>query len=39
MQLKQIHAYWKAKDHLQWKILIILIFLVAMYPLILFADP
>lgn len=39
IQSKQIHVYSKAKDNLQCKVLIILIFLVAMYPFILFADP
>lgn len=38
IQSEQIHDHCKAKDHLLWKILIILTFLVAMY-LILLADP
>lgn len=31
IQSEQIHDYWKAKDHLLWKILIILTLLVAIY--------
>lgn len=31
IQSEQTHDYWKAKDHLLWKILIILTFLVAIY--------
>lgn len=33
IQSEWIHDYWKAKDHILWNILIILIFFVAMYLL------